>query len=237
METKTKTEELIRDGVKELIIREGEALPLREPKIVDITGTIQAPAEFLLKRKDNVKSDKSHVLFSYNNLFIKLVTNENDHYSTTVTGKLIINKELEKFGINSDCKKWTKTELKTFLKMNRSFFKDVDSNLKIVTNLEKFSVSVQAQIDDHKDNRGNSKSNVDIKVDSNLDLKFTLLMPIFIGQPASSFEVEICFEVRDNGISIWLESPELQQLIISTRETLINKNIEPFKEDFVVIEQ
>jgi len=231
-----KIEIKLNEGQTELIIREGEALPLKEERIVNISGTIVAPAEYYNKRKDIINPKKCNVIYSYRDLFIKLTVNEDNHYASIIEGKAVLNPDLTKFGINST-KTWTKTELKQFLKMNRAFFKDLDSNLKMVLNLEKFSASIQGQIDEHKDNRGNSKNNVEVKVDTNLDMNFTLQIPIFIGQETTSFQVEICFDVRDNGITIWLESPELQEAIIKQREVLIDKNIECFKAEFVLIEQ
>lgn len=233
-----KIEVVLNENQKELIIREGQAEKIQEPKIVSLTGTIESPKEWLLKRKESGQFDAKdcHVTFSYEKLFIKLVVNESDHYATTITGQAVLNPDLVKFGVNAG-KLWTKNELKQFLKMNRAFFKDVDSNLQIVTNLEKFSASVQTQIDDHKDDRGNKKQNIEVKVDSNLNLNFVLQMPIYIGQSDSVFQVEICFDVRENTITIWLESPELQETIIKQRALLIDKNIEPFKSEFVVIEQ
>jgi len=224
------------EGQKELIVREGSALPLKEPVKVAIDGTIEAPAEYYAKRKSLVEANKAYVLFSYVGMYIKLFVDEKDHYRTEIGGSLSMNPDLKKFGINEG-KIWTKNELKQFLKMNRAFFGDVDSNMKIVTNLEKFSMSVQAQIDDHSDNRGNAKNSSEIKVDTNLEMNFVLNLPIFTGQPKAKFMVEICFDVRDKGINLWLESAELQEFIISQRETIINKNIEPFKSDFVVIEK
>jgi hypothetical protein len=227
------------ENQKELIIREGAAELIKEPKIINLEGTIQAPKDYYEKRKDKKQFEPKdcHVIFSYDKLFIKLVVNESNHYSSTIIGKALKNPDLEKFGINSGNKLWTKNGLKQFLKMNRAFFKDIDSNLKMVTNLEKFSAAVQIQIDQHKDDRGNSKNNSEVKIDSNLDMSFDLQMPIFIGQKTSTFKVEICFDVRDNGITIWLESPELQETIIQQRQILINENIDCFKNDFALIEQ
>ncbi len=232
-----KIEVHLNEGQKELVIRHGDALELQEQRIVEITGTIAAPAEFLAKRREGIDAKKSHVLFSYNKMYIVFNVNEDSYYQTIIRGNTAVNPDLLKFGINNDKKTFTKNELKQFLKMNRAFFKDIDSNLKIVTNLEKFSASVQTQIDDHKDDRGNKKNNTEIKVDSNLDLSFVLQMPIFLGQPNSTFQVEICFDVRDNAITIWLESPELQESILKQTVELIDKFVEPFKSEFVVIEQ
>lgn len=167
---------------------------------------------------------------------IGLTVNESDHFATTVTGKAVLNPDLVKFGINAG-KTWIKNDLKTFLKMNRAFFKESDEAMQIVSNLEKFSAQVQAKIDDQADTRGNSKKGVEITVNTDLKMSFILNIPIYIGQPKSTFVVEICFSVTDGGVTIWLESPELQEAIIKCRETLIDENLKPFRKDFVVIEQ
>ena len=225
------------DGdTKELIIREGGALPVKEQRVVSVTGTIEAPKEFLAKRLPTIDRNKSHVLFSYDGMYIKFNVNEDSHYQTTIVGKTELNPELVKFRINTE-KLWTKDELKQFLKMNRANFNELDANMKIITNLAKFSANIQAQIDDQSDDRGNAKKGVEVSVKTDLDLNFVLNMPIFTGQPKSKFKVDICFDVRDKGINLWFESPELQELILAQREKLINDNVEPFKKDFVVIQQ
>jgi len=226
------------EGQKELVIREGKAQEIKEPVKLDITGTIQSPKEWLEKRKESnqFEAKNCHVIFSYEKMFIKLFVNETDHYRSIITGKAEVNPDLAKFGINTD-KTWTKDQLKSFLKMNRAFFRDRDENLQMVTNLEKFSASVKAQLDMHKDDRGNSKNNAEIKVDTNLNMSFILKMPAFIGQTDIEFKVEICLDVRDAGLTIWLESPELQEAIINGRKKLVDDNIDCFREEFVVIEQ
>lgn len=231
-----KIEVKVEQGTTELVIREAAALTLREPKIVNIIGTIGAPAEYLTKRKTLIDPKKCNVVFSYIGLYIKLTVNESDYYATCIEGKATLNPDLTKFGINTG-KLYTIKELKQFLKMNRVFFKEVDSNLKMVTNLERFSASVQTQIDNHSTDRGDKKQNLEVKIDSNLDLNFVLELPIFIGENPVSFQVEVCCDIRDGATSIWLESPELQILIINGREAMITANIEDFKADFVVIEQ
>lgn len=232
METKLTVE----NGIKELVVREGQALKVQEPLKVDIKGTIGAPAEFLHKRKKELTAKNCHVLFSYIGMYVKLIVNETDYYATTITGQTQLNPDLKKFGINEN-KLFTVKELKQFLKFNRIFFAEIDANLKMITNLERFSASIQTQIDSHANDRGDKKQSLEVKIDSNLDLNFVLNMGIFIGEPSSKFNVEVCCDIRDGATSIWLESPELQSLIVSGRESLINKNIEPFKSDFVVIEQ
>lgn len=233
---KDKIEVKVDGNVKELIIREGEAEKIQLPKVVNITGTIAAPAEYLTKRKSELKPKQCHVLFSYIGMYIKFIVNEENHYSATITGQTQLNPDLKKFGIN-DNKLFTVKELKQFLKFNRVFFAEADANLKMITNLERFSASVQTQIDNHSNDRGDKKQSLEVKIDSNLDLNFVLSMPIFIGEAPEKFQVEVCCDFKDGQTSIWLESPGLQALIVNGRQTLIDKNVEPFKSEFVVIEQ
>jgi hypothetical protein len=233
---KDKIEVKVEGNTKELVIREGAAEIIQCPKTVNITGVIGSPAEYLKKRKSELKPKQCHVLYSYIGMYIKLIVNEENYYSATITGQTQLNPELKKFGINEN-KLFTVKELKQFLKFNRSFFAEIDCNLKMITNLERFSASVQTQINSHANDRGDKKQSLEVKIDSNLDLNFVLNMPIFIGEAASKFNVEVCCDIRDGATSIWLEPPELQSLIIAGREALINKNIAPFLEAFVVIEQ
>ena len=236
METK-ELKVTVENGVKELVIREGEALPLRQPELISIEGTIDAPAEFLNKRGTEEVNDKdSHVVFSYEKMMIRLTVHEGTAWPIVIIGQLKLNPELKKFGINEQ-KKFTIKDLKQFLKMNKYFFADQDESIKIISNLEKFRASVNTQIEQEANGRGDKKEHFEVKVDSNLDMVFTLNMPVFVGQSNNKFQIEICFDVRDKSIEIWLDSAELQQIILSGRESIIKKALEPFKEKFVVIEQ
>jgi len=223
-------------GLQQLTVLEGKTLELKHPKIVNITGTINSPAQFLKQRKETLDVKKCHVIFSYIGMFVKLCIEETDFFGATVTGTTKLNPDLEKFGINNS-KIFTIKELKQFLKMNRYFFADIDANMKMVTNLERFSASIQTQIDEHATDRGDKKKSLDVRVDSNLDLNFNLSIAVFVGEAKSKFQVEVCCDFRDNAVSVWLESAELQNLIITSREELINKAIAPFISEFVVIEQ
>src|SRR5690348_15959532 len=71
----------------ELIIREGPASPIREPKIINITGAIGSPAEWYAKRKKQIDPLKCHVLFSLEKMFIALSVDDKDYFGTIITGK------------------------------------------------------------------------------------------------------------------------------------------------------
>lgn len=224
---------------KVVTILQGQAPPQREPKVINITGTIGAPLEFITKRKDQFQAGKVGIAYNRTNMTITLQANDTDFFGASVTGQLVINPDLTKFAINAE-KERTIQELTKFLKMNKYFFADVDQCMTTIGNLQKFSASVKTQIDQANDGRGNKTEGFDVKVDSNLDLFFDLNMPVFKGQLAKKFRVDIAFDIRDKAVSIWLESPELQQVILCDRDTIIDTQLAGIRkvdENYIIVEQ
>lgn len=223
------------ESTKEIIIREGSAAKIYEKQHVTLTGTIDAPRKFYEKRATEHKPLKSHVTYSREHMKIVMVLDEDDHFKTTITGKLELNPDFTEFGVNKQ-KYYTINELMQFLKMRKYFFADVDQNMKIVSNLSKFRASVQTQLEQEKDTRGNAKNNYERTVNTDLAMDFELFVPIFKGSPASKFRVEIGFEVNDASVRVWLESAELQELVLRYRDEIIDKELKTF-DGIVVIEQ
>jgi len=64
-------------------------------------------------------------------------------------------------------------------------------------------------------------------------------MPIFIGYESQEFNVEICIDAKNTSIEIWLESPELNELIKTQRDGIIDAELARIKEkgDIVIIEK
>lgn len=223
------------EAVKTLILREGPAEVLREEKGLTINGNLSAPATFWKNRSTLHGKHLCHIIVNRQEMTLKLITEERDYLFNEIKGKLETNPELKEFGINKE-KQFTIKELAQFLKMRRFFFADADENLKLVTNLNKFKASVQSQIDQQSDTRGNKVDNFEVKVDSNIDLKFVLNIPIYKGTDKKKFQVEICFDVREKSVSVWLESAELRELELSMRDSLIDAELKNF-EGLVIIEQ
>lgn len=219
----------------EIIVREGAAIKHYEPQIVNLSGTIQAPGNFIALRKNYHEKEGVHVLFSKTDMSITLVLDEREHFKTTIKGSLIKNPDLEYYGINKD-KIYTIADLQRFLRMRRSHFTDKDKNLLIVDNLSKFKATVSTDMEQQKTTRGESKNLHETKIKTDLALDFELNMPIFKGCENKKFKVEICFSVRDASVDVWLESPELQEIIDRDLDAILKAELTKF-EDFVVIEQ
>lgn len=223
------------EGTQELIIRHGEAVPHHDPKPIKLAGTIKTPTEFESKRRELLKKESTHVIFSRKEMFIVLIFDETSVFSGKVQGTLEMNPELAEYKINQQ-KKYSIQELKQFLKMRRMHFPDKDLHAILIANLEKFKAKVTTDIEENKDNRGNSKILREKIVDSTAPFEFILEMPIFIGEQARKFKVEIGIDITDGSTQMWLESVELQELIQTDRDKIIDSEIAKLT-DYVIVEQ
>lgn len=222
-----------------LTILEGNSrpeLPLIAPNKVHLSGTISAPSEFYKKRKALHNLEKCHVVYSMVEGKIKLIVDEN--YATEnyeITGKLEKNPEFSKFQINGAAT-LDPSEMMKLLKFNRIYFVDKADNSKIVTALSTFKAKVTQEFEKMDDQRGIAKSALESKIEHDLQESFILEIGIFKGQPKSKFKVNVCLEVRNGQVKVYLESVELQDLEKEMLEKIILAELKNF-EDIVCIEQ
>ena len=226
----------VTDGVKELVIRKGDAPKVYDPKIVSLSGTITAPRLFNEKRNKDHKENKCNVVYSKTAMHITATFSEDSYFSTVVKGELLFNPDLNAFGINNPNKKWQLGELRSFLRLRRAFFYEREKNMKLIENLSSFKAKIDTEVTQASDSRGNLTDALETKVKGNLDLSFTLQMPIFKGQPDKKFKVEICFDVRERQVDIWLESPELAEFSQRDRDSIFESELKTFTK-YVCIEQ
>lgn len=225
----------------ELVIREGDALPVKEPVKINITGNIKAVGNFLKCRDDNssllqqIHSNQAIVLVDRNKMSIRLSNYPNDCYGTEITACLELSDELLKFGINTD-KNYDKQALVKLLRFSRLYFDDKEKHSSLLAAYQSFIANANTDIKDEADKRGNKISNFQKKVTTNIPTDFILNVPVFKGMPAMRFRVEICLDVTDGGARFWFESVELNELIISERDRIIDGELALCK-DLVIIER
>lgn len=234
----------------EIIIREGKApemLPILAPIKHSISGTIEAPYEFLFKRipiiahnnELQVKPELCHILVSRDDVSIQLTINENDpHTKGVITGKLSQHPKFVEFGINQ-AKSWEPNTLGQFFKMNRFFFADKAENMKIVSDLKNFEAKVNTVIEKQKSEKGDFKDNYSGVVMSNLPGTFQLNLPIFKGQKPETIEVEFYASVNGREVTLQLVSPGANQLLEDIRNSIIDEQIKKIGElapSIVIIE-
>ena len=231
-----KLQVVLNEGQKELLIREGKAVNILEilaPVKIGLSGTIGAPAEFLLRRYGLAISqfdpERCHVLIDRENVSISLVTNENEAYTKgSVIGKLEQHPKFLEFRINSK-ERWSPNELGQFMKMNKSFFTDKDNNMKLVSLLKNFSAKIDSVIEQQKESNGSTKDNKSSIVSSNLPEAFNLFIPLFKGTPAEEIEVEFDSTVSGGDITLQLCSPGANQSFETIRDSVIDVEIEKIR--------
>lgn len=219
----------------ELIIRQGDALPQLQKRDIQITGNINSPFIWYIGKKDNYDWKNSFVLYDRVNHTIKLIIG--DHSPITrveVTGKIEMDSNLQKFGINR-VRKTTLKEMVSLIKMNRIHFLDRDANMKLVSNLKKFKARVTQEIEDGNDFKGNKKQLFEQKVTADLDLDFKLHIPLFKGSEKMSFSVDINFDITDGSTMFWLESVDMNELIEKHSQEIMGEELGKLK-DLTIIE-
>lgn len=209
-------------GVKTLEIVRGNLLEPKHKSKLNIEGQITAPALFLAKRKDVINPLQTVVVVDKIKRTIECTIDDIDPLSHKIKGSLSFNPELNEFGINSGTK-YTPEELSMFFKMRRSFFESKAIAMKLVSQLAHFKAKVNNEVEQETKSNG-SRTQVQIQVvDSNLPEKFELNMPIFGSDIKTKFEVEII--VDPSTLSCSLISPDLKDIIIETRDKIIDDEL------------
>lgn len=225
------------DGVTqaEVILREGQAVKLLEPKApikTELRGVIGVPVEYLIKRVQTGQftQERSHLIVNREDIKLSLVFNEDDEYTRgQVDGTLEFHPKFLEFGINTG-KVWAPTELGLFFKMNRAFFPDRSTNMKLVTDLMNFSATVNNKIDRSVKENGNRTDNFAQVVNSNLPESFMLEIPIFKGMDRLPLEVETFAKISGNEVAFTLLSPGANQTLEEVRDRAIDDQIKLIRE-------
>lgn len=218
---------------KDIVIRTGEAEIIREKQNIELAGDINAPAEFDSKRKSEYDKLQCHVIVDKENSTIKLVVNERDFVKTTISGRLQLFTELSALKINEN-KTYSPRELYDTLKFSGAYFKNREQHAALCDKLTKFTGRIESDFVNSNDFKGNVAHSKLTKIKTDLDLKFTLAIPIYKGSEPSVFDVDICLDSKDGGVICWLESVEMHELKTKISGELIDGNIAKLS-DYVII--
>ena len=232
-----KLTELNTEESKETVIRFGDALPLKEPKAVSISGTIDAPARWVEKRKDDIVSADAHVLVDRDRMTITLNTDENSAYMDQIVGTLTLSTEMQEFGINTG-EYMSCFDMADRIKQLRTYFETQQEAMKLVTELRSFKAKIDKEMELSDEKRGNQTIMRAQTVESNLPKSFKVNMPIFKGTEKRTFEVEV--EINPNDLSCTLVSPDAHDIVVQERDSQMDGVLVRIAEaapNIVIIEQ
>lgn len=226
----------VENGTQILEIREGAALPLKEPKIVDIKGTLTAPSIFYSKRKSTFEPLSAHVIYSREKGYLRLVINEASAYAGTIEGKIEINPLIKQIGINEPNRLFSIGELIKILRPLSYIFESKEEHREFIEGLQTFKASINTVIEKANDRKGNAQSSYKVSTDSQIPTAFKLKLPIIIGQEPKTFTVDMPYEIEGNSMTFLLESSTLMATIKEDTDTLFFTEIDKFPE-LICIEQ
>ena len=232
-----KLTELNTEEGQETIIRFGDALPLKEPKAVSISGTIDAPARWIEKRKDDIVSADAHVLVDRDHMSITLKTDENSAYMDQIVGTLTLSTEMQEFGINTG-EYMSCFDMADRIKQLRTYFETQQEAMKLVTELRSFKAKIDKELELSDDKRGNQTILRAQTVESNLPKSFKVNMPIFKGTEKRTFEVDV--EINPKDLSCTLVSPDAHDIVVQERDSQMDGVLVRIAEaapNIVIIEQ
>lgn len=217
----------------QVTIRQGEALPLHEPKILNISGLITAPRDFLNVRKHLLNIFACNLRVTVNQKISKLTltVGESDHYAGTVTGSLVVDESLLEFGINTG-KKWSLVELSNFIKMRRFAFLDTSAAMALVSELRNFKAKVNKEFEKVSDNRGNKNDVLTQVVNTNIPESFLLRSRIYKNDTPVTFQVDINIVVREAEMECYLESYELAEIMKQRADEAVTAQVMKISNEF-----
>ena len=228
----------------EVIVRKGEAakavdpLPEKEPLKCNLSGTIDAPANWLEKRASELDSKAIYAIVDREKLSIGLVVNETDaRNKRTIVGKAEMSEVYKDFRIN-DNDGWEPSKLGQFVRLHRAFFEESKVATELVAKLKKFSANVQSKLAKEQDRNGSMKVAYEQEVTSNLPTSFKVNIPIFKGEEKRLIEVEVDHYIQGADCYLQLFSPDALDVVENTTENLLRAEVERLQKavpDIVVI--
>lgn len=232
----------IENADNEIVIREGDALALKEPRKIVLMGNINAVKEFLDKRTaingfflQKLTKESSVIVIDEEKGTISLLLDPENQDGTEIIGKLEFTQYLEQFHINGT-KTFTQTELVKILRFSKQLFETPDQHEKLLKAYQSFDFVASIKVAQDADLRGNKSNSLQKIIVTNLPMDFILSVPIFKGQPRESFRVEICYDTTDASIKFWFESPELKATIDQRKVELFEEELKNYK-DYVIIKK
>ena len=206
----------------ELIIRTGSAEKAIDLTSVEISGNINCPADYLSKRGAEIAKN-SHITVDHEKGIIVIRENENSPIGSVITGTLELHPNFDKWGINKG-KVYSSLDLAQMVKMNRFMFPSTQEAMTLVGVFQNLKVKVEKEIELSDDKRGNTTSKrVQAVQNMSIPEGFTIKCPLFKGFDPVEISVEI--SINAESLEIQLVSPGANDMIESTRESIISDQV------------
>jgi hypothetical protein len=229
---------VIEGAEREVVVRTGEAEKIVYPTPLSFAGTINAPADYAehMKKHGLLNVVETRVEVDEKAGQIQLIHNhDSDQYTLEkVVGKLVANPDLQELKIHTgtgDIAGVNPTTLTARLRPRRVFFKDREQWETTIAKLKTYDAVRNQTISTDtstKDRDGSYKLTAAQKNELP-EISFVLEMPLVRGGQKKSFRVDVCGDVTDGGVEVWLESLELRDLIEEGRQVALEDELQRFR--------
>ncbi len=239
MENKDKlAAKALAEGHTTLLLLEGQAPVQHNNKCVKITGNIDAPSRFIRARYKDFENISRHCLVSVEKGKIELVIDPQSSVDKhEIVGVIKKSHKFTSLGINDSGCNYSPEELHRKLKLMRSYFPDVSSHSAICKELKNLTATINREIEDHDDERGNLSQKFKQTVESNIPKEFIISIPVIEGEPP--VDLTMAITLRAGGTSTilcYLESMDAADIIEETFKKRIEEEVEKLQEHTVVID-
>jgi hypothetical protein len=214
---------VVPEGVQELVIREGEAQKIHEPRGMLFNGVISNPFEYLKKGFNPAEIINSVVLYSYEKGEICLSYAVRVANPDVITGIMKLHEELKSYELNSG-KRVEPSKMAEFLRTKMHYFLDRAEGMKLVKELQEFKAKVDKEIEKADGKRANVRQVYVQKVTSNIPTEFSLNLPLFVGGERIPIRVEI--DIDPFELNCVLIAPNLKEMIDTEVKAVIDEQLQ-----------
>jgi len=193
--------------------------PLQHPKRLSYTGSLTTPRLFLTPKSKEYEPLKCTLAIDAEGNKLTFYGLEKSHESAdTIVGVLQETQDLEVFKLNSGAR-FTVKELVELFKRHRPFFANKDAQVELIKNLSNWNIAVSKMFEEVQNTGdGNARRSVAIKVEGSIPSAFVLEVAIYKGYPKETFLVEFGVDAETNSPRLYLDSPELIDLLQQRKE-------------------
>jgi hypothetical protein len=224
----------VMDGeTREIVIREGEAAPLRLPKGYSLTGTLSSVIDYYNKRENagiQIDPKNSLLIVSVANRTVELqIQKEIVEETITLKGVLIKNKDYQELGINTTVKH-TEKDLEMLLRKRPHLFESTIAYRDTLNALRNFTMKVDGETKKADNQRGNVASSASLNVETNMQKELPLLVTPWQGVEPMLTGIDVLVSLESGSPRFFLESIPLMLEEERQAELELNKVVEALAE-------
>lgn len=226
-----------------LIVREGEAEVIKDNVLTykqDVT--IQSIKEFTEKRYPDTTLNASGVIeFSVDpqSPFIKFLANPENKEAIILNSKLVINPELQAWGINADLKFTPEQLRKQVMKLSHLFAEPAAAKA-LISNLRNFQVKFEDEVVKADNRQGGKEDSIKQAltfIKGSAPQIIDLKLPLFKNTPPVDLQLTIEIDAENKQPVYSFYSFELTELLVSKAKEYIEEIVNPLRTKFVCLEK